>query len=163
MVSEKPWSNFTAADHTPEPSSLAQSVPVVDDFLAHYGIKGMRWGIRRNRAQIDAGSSDDAARANEIRAKVRTSGVSSLSNQEMQQLVQRINLEQQYARLTYSPSKLQQGKARVDSVLATGKTINNVYQFANSPMGKMMLDKAFPNNTTAPKHYKEPKKKGKKK
>lgn len=132
-------------------------VDPVDDFFAHYGIKGMRWGIRRNRAQLDAGSSEDAAKANEIRAKVAKSGVSSLSNQEMQHLVQRMNLEQQYARATYSPSKLMKGKAIVNETLAIGNTMNNVVKFVNSPVGKIMMDKAFPNNVDDGRYRATPK------
>lgn len=25
----------------------------VDDFLAHYGVKGMRWGVRHDRNEVD--------------------------------------------------------------------------------------------------------------
>ena len=132
-------------------------VDEVEGFLAHYGILGMKWGIRRSREQIDAGTSEDAARANEIRAKVARSGVSSLSNQEMQHLVQRMNLEQQYARMTHQPSKIAKGKALVNETLAIGNTMNNVVKFANSPVGKIMLDKAFPNNVDDGKYRANPK------
>ena len=137
----------------------------MNSFLAHYGIKGMRWGIRRTQAQLHAGTSEDAIRANEIRAKVQTQGLSSLSNQEMQHLVQRMNLEQQYARVTYQPSKIARGKAQVDTFLQTANTVNSAIKFVNSPAGKIMMEKAFPNKREGgpPKHYKEPKKKGKKK
>jgi hypothetical protein len=133
----------------------------MNSFLAHYGIKGMRWGVRRTDAQLHAGTSEDAIRANEIRAKVHSQGLSSLSNQEMQHLVQRMNLEQQYSRITYQPSKIARGKAQVDTMLQTANTVNSVIKFVKSPAGQLLMDKAFP-NANRPQHRKEPKKKGKK-
>jgi uncharacterized protein YqfA (UPF0365 family) len=67
--------------------------------LRHYGIKGMRWGVRRTRAQIDADSADAKAKkaAQAKIAKNRTTDV--LSNQELQALNTRMQLEQNYSQL----------------------------------------------------------------
>lgn len=71
------------------------------DILEHYGIKGMRWGVRRSRAQIDADSSDTIA-VKEVFTKVKSNSGSTgpLSNKELQLVITRLNLEQQYSNLT---------------------------------------------------------------
>lgn len=99
--------------------------------LKHYGIKGMKWGVRKKggptTTSVAAGPntrrtkvalsdtdkasarsvSDDAARAAKSQAKIVSTSsnpskrsTSSLSNKELQDLVTRMNLEQQYARLS---------------------------------------------------------------
>jgi 2'-5' RNA ligase len=67
------------------------------DGLTHYGIRGMKWGIRRSKKQLDA--STDHQVAETARAKARKGGVKTLSNAELKTLVDRMNLEQQYARV----------------------------------------------------------------
>jgi hypothetical protein len=69
----------------------------VSDFLAHYGVKGMRWG---KRGASKEGPSDDAARSAALRARAKTSKVKALSNKELQEAINRMNLEQQYKRLS---------------------------------------------------------------
>lgn len=88
--------------------------------LAHYGVKGMRWGIRRKNVGTakEKVVSEDAAKAAGARAKVKTHGKQSLSNEEMQALVTRMNLEQQLTRLT-PPSRAQKGAKFVGGMLAT--------------------------------------------
>lgn len=93
----------------------------VDDILEHYGIRGMRWGVRRTPAELAGPTpitinakpgkkivttggknlpvSEDAKQAAVIKQKARASGAQSLSNDEMRILVTRMNLEQQYAKL----------------------------------------------------------------
>lgn len=79
--------------------SVVSEEEVVTDFLEHYGVKGMKWGRVRTRAQIDADSAD-VALVKEAKAKIssnRTTDV--LSNKELQNVVTRMNLESQYKRL----------------------------------------------------------------
>lgn len=79
----------------------------VEDTLAHYGRKGMKWGRHifttggRSKTSTDSSStkkrevSEDHARATEALKK----HPSSLSNKEMQDLITRMNLEKQYAQV----------------------------------------------------------------
>lgn len=69
----------------------------VDEVLAHFGVKGMHWGVRRNL--VDSGASDDHATAKALKKKSRFKGAKVLSNAEMEVLIRRMNLEQQLTSL----------------------------------------------------------------
>ena len=78
----------------------------LDDILAHYGVKGMKWGVRRRRDDGGGKSSapkhkvsDDAQAAKDFKTRAKSGGTDTLSNKELQHLVNRMNLEQQYSRL----------------------------------------------------------------
>lgn len=77
------------------------------EFLSHFGVKGMRWGVRRSEAELHGGGShhvsDDHANAANAKAKAKKHGVKSLSNKELQDMINRMNLEQQYARVAPTP------------------------------------------------------------
>jgi hypothetical protein len=77
----------------------------VEEILEHFGVKGMRWGVRRSRdGSNGTGASDDHTNATNARVKAKKGGVKSLSNKELQDMITRMNLEQQYVRLA-PPSK----------------------------------------------------------
>lgn len=109
-----------------------------ETFLRHYGVKGMRWGVRRSAQQLararaerrEAGKSEDKKRHDSNRKK----GPNALSDKELQALVTRMNTEQNYSRM--NPSTVKKGQAVVASALAIGATANQVIAFANSPAGK---------------------------
>jgi len=112
----------------------------VSDSLEHHGIKGQKWGIRRkNLAKSKVGPSNDAVAAKEALSKAKKSGLTSLTNQELSALNNRLNLEQNYSRLTYSPNKLKQGFNLASTLLKTGNTVNDAIKFADSPIGKQMV------------------------
>lgn len=105
------------------------------DVLEHYGIKGMRWGVRRSREQIDA-DSEDAAKAKEVKQKIvkNRGSIGPLTNQELKTLNERMQLEQNFQNLMAKErqakadrSKLKQGKKAVDVVLDTTKTLTKTY------------------------------------
>lgn len=91
-------------------------------FLAHYGVKGMRWGVRKDRSPTEVGAeatqtilrgkakvkttggtrqpaSPDAVRAATQKQKLRKSGAAALSNRELQELQTRLQLEVNVKRL----------------------------------------------------------------
>lgn len=57
--------------------------------LAHYGIKGMRWGIRKRKPRP---VSSDRARVNELKKK----STRTLTNDELRDLNTRLQLERTY-------------------------------------------------------------------
>lgn len=108
---------------------------VATEELFHYGVKGMKWGVRRTDAQLEAARapqpvsvtqkkpgtfaktsggqnqpvSDDAAKALAARQKARASTTDSLSNAELRVAVERMNLEQQYSRLSFESDRRSKG------------------------------------------------------
>jgi hypothetical protein len=71
-------------------------VSSLDDVLIHFGVKGMKWGSRRAAKESPSG---DATRSMQLRTRAKTSKVKALSNKELQEAINRMNLEQQFKRL----------------------------------------------------------------
>jgi hypothetical protein len=95
-----------------------------DDVLAHFGIKGMKWGVRRPRgADGLVEKSTDVKNAEAARAKIGKKGnTNALSNQELQNLVTRMNLERQLSTLNTQSKKTNPALKFVgDTLLAVGK------------------------------------------
>lgn len=78
---------------------------VWEKFVAHYGVKGMRWGVSKE----DSSSSSKS--------------ISEMSTKELQERVNRLNLERNYSRLiaeqsSSRSSSLNQGSRFVQQVLS---------------------------------------------
>lgn len=114
-----------------------------DVYLEHFGVKGMRWGVRKKQEPVSTGvaktpMSSDAALTSKIRTKARTSGMSSLSNEELFALNQRLQLERQYSALTALPAT-KSGMDKVNDMLKVVNTVNNVIKIVQSPVGKAAI------------------------
>lgn len=73
------------------------------EFLAHYGIKGMRWGVRRRRSSDSSPATSSKKSAEHLQAQaLRKKSISEMSNAELKALTTRMNLEKQYADLNKS-------------------------------------------------------------
>jgi hypothetical protein len=118
------------------------------DNLAHYGVKGMKWGRRKSDSSSSSQTSrrgpvsEDAANARRIAAKVKKTGTKSLSNKEIQELSTRMNLEANLGRLRGQKSfmsRVKNGNELAKTVLAVGATVNAAVAFSQSPAGKRVI------------------------
>lgn len=67
----------------------------VEDFLEHYGVKGMHWGQRKKNNP----ASTDSASATKTKTAAKKQGVHTVSNAELQAAIRRMQLEQDFKRL----------------------------------------------------------------
>jgi 2'-5' RNA ligase len=134
----------TDINEVPAEDSMAQAMELGTAFLVasgldlgleHYGVKGMRWGVRRDssgsttraavapvatskvragnriktKIEVEGGQNHDAhpdaLKVAEAKAKLKKSGVAALSNQELMEMQRRLNLEQQVKQLA-APSSV---------------------------------------------------------
>ena len=126
------------------------SIDYNDNELYHHGIKGMKWGVRRTDAQLGhpTGKIDlkktknkvDAAgtivnetkninntaskKAQKKAQKQKLSEAKTMSDQELRERVNRLNMEQQYVRM--STEQINAGRSNVSSVLNNVGTAINV-------------------------------------
>lgn len=78
----------------------------MENELYHYGVLGMKWGVRRDRSRSGGSRrkrsmSDDAREASAIKKKK----VRQMSNAELKKLNERTRLEQEYSRLNPNAAK----------------------------------------------------------
>lgn len=85
--------------------------------LEHFGIKGMRWGVRRKSGK----SSGDAATADRLSSKLKTGGSKSLTNKELKKVIERMRLEKQFKELAPDTPQKKVGKFVGDMLLTAGK------------------------------------------
>lgn len=120
----------------------------VEEILAHHGIKGMHWGVRRastntsehleehefeahhkpGEAKISgvtvsktARPSDDATRAAATAALIKVHGHDAVSNGDLSHLVNRQNLINQHRQLQPASAQARAGKFVADTLRGAGK------------------------------------------
>lgn len=102
---------------------MSESIPdfkTPEEFIAHYGVPGMKWGKRKSATSVSStgkrsktrSRSNDAERA----ARIKKKPMSQRSNKELKTLNERQQLQKTSAQL--NPSKLSQGKKKADAILA---------------------------------------------
>jgi len=117
-----------------------------DESLAHFGVKGMRWGVHKDRGNGPSGAgsttrspkrildkaaggsnkaSDDFVTAKQLLRK----HPQELNNQELKTLTTRLELEKKYKQL--NPNKAVKGKAIAAGIISTATLGVTAYNIAN--------------------------------
>ena len=121
--------------------------------LMHYGVPGMKWGVRRTPAQLGRKKTSSSKslfgkKKPKSKAKAKTKSESSkeeaapkkksvkeMSDDELNAAIRRMQLEQTYASL--SPQKVSTGKA------VTKRILNNIVVPAAEDVGRQMVKTAL--------------------
>ena len=107
--------------------------------LTHWGVKGMKWGVRKDRIRTSKRDrmSADAREASMLKKKK----VSEMSNAELQKLNNRVQLEQNYARL--NPNAVKRGIKIVAATAGAMGTAMNLYNNSDKMVkaGSKIADK----------------------
>ena len=103
------------------------------NVLMHWGIKGMKWGVRRYQNKdgslTPAGkkrySQSSTPSEDYVRAHTKKP-ISQMSDQELRTVNNRLQMENQYRQLTASPSNMQKAMKKVAAVTAALGTLGGL-------------------------------------
>ena len=89
-----------------------------EEELMHYGVMGMRWGVRRASKRSGGSKKKKASRQPQQQPKRR------MSNKELQARVKRMKLEQQYRDLTKDLTP--KTKSKMEKLISTAETVSKL-------------------------------------
>lgn len=96
-----------------------------NDELMHYGVLGMKWGVRKKRSSGSSSKKRNKTKGWSKEAKatrsIQKKGVKGMSNEELKRVNKRKQLENEYKNL--NPGKVKTGLRYVGAVAAGMGTI----------------------------------------
>lgn len=132
----------------------------MNNELYHWGIKGMKWGVRRYQNKdgslTPAGkkrySQNDSPSEDYVRAHIKKP-ISQMSDQELRTVNNRLQMENQYRQLTTSPSKMQKAMKKVAAVTAALGTLGGLAAVMEKAPGN--IDKIINNGQKMAEKFSE--------
>ena len=101
-----------------------------EQFLMHYGVLGMKWGVRRKRSSsgVSRSSGKKVKGASVVRENQNGQTKRRMSNNELQARVKRLRLEAEYARLVRETTPVT--VSRIDKAIQAANTISKMSKTA---------------------------------
>ena len=110
----------------------------LDDSIEHHGIKGMKWGVRRDstgwigpagspsrkKSQALIGPAGSPSRKSSSKKSRRSSSTKEMTNAELRAQIERLQLEKQYRQLVLemSPQKHAAARKAIKQAVVNGAT-----------------------------------------
>jgi ribosomal protein S18 acetylase RimI-like enzyme len=112
----------------------------LDTILEHYGVKGMKWGVRKKRSRQTEPDSEDSSRVSGVKSRVSTQKTTKiLSTAELKDAIERMRLEQEFSKLSGGIDKTRSQKTAAfisKMLIDTGK--QNVSQTFQSESKRLV-------------------------
>jgi hypothetical protein len=97
----------------------------------------MKWGTRKAPSSSPPHVSSDHVVAEGHKTVVKQHGLKALSNDDLRKLNERMQLEQSHRDLSgKAPSGFKSGHQHVKTILSVAKTLNDIHNTVNGPVGK---------------------------
>ena len=125
----------------------------MSDLLCHFGIKGMKWGIRRfqnkngsltaaGKKRYQKGEQSSDEKTSPSSSSSRSKSISELSDTELRTRINRLNLEKQYRQLISegagnNTKQVKEGKSFADEI--KNRAVKNVFLPAAEEIGRQIV------------------------
>ena len=90
-----------------------------EEELMHYGVMGMRWGVRRASKRSGGSKKGKKKKTSQQQQQKRR-----MSNKELQSRVKRMKLEKQYRELT--SELIPKEKSKIEKLISTAETVSKL-------------------------------------